>query len=339
MKKRLFLSWFSVLGIFVFESISIYAQPAAVLEKDAYNAGVVAPQETVSYDFVIKNSGDQDLILQDVKTTCGCTAAILSATTIAPNATGVISVKMTTGSYDSKMDKAAILYTNDPKNKQLRMNIQAEVRNFLIFDPKPNFDFGKIPFNQEASITLYLKSRDGADFEVSEYKSYHPSLGVTVGKREEKGIPITVKLQPEKLRERFYNTLQINTTHPIQKTCRFRVIAHVVGPIEFSPPLINFGLLTPHQKISRKIKAQLSDFMPSQEQEWKITKIEFGKDETIASEIIPEEKENAYSLNFTYTAPEKIGYHHGIAKIHTTLKESPIVQINYSAVIRKPKTE
>ncbi|MBN2329353.1 MAG: DUF1573 domain-containing protein [Candidatus Omnitrophica bacterium] len=340
MKKRLYLSLFLVLVITFVESTLIYAQPAAVLEEDTYDAGVVSPQEAVSYDYVIKNTGDQDLILKDVKTTCGCTAAILSATTIAPDATGVISVKMNTGSYDSKMSKAAILYTNDPKKEQVRMNIKAEVRNLLIFDPKPNFDFGKIPFNQDASMTLYLKSRDDEKFDVSECKSFHPSLSVSVGEREEKGIPITVKVQPEKIRDRFYNTLQIDTTHPTQKIFRCRVIANVIGPIEFTPSTLYFGSVTPNQKISREIKAQLSEFMPSQDQEWKITEIEFDEDEDITSEIkTDKDNKNGYVLNFTYTAPDKIGYRHGVAKIHTTLKESPIVQVNYSAVIRKEKTE
>lgn len=333
-----------ILSIFLFilslSAVSIsetYAQPVAVIDNKSYDAGIVKPQTTVSHDYIITNQGDQDLILENVKTTCGCNAAIPSATTIVPNAIGIISAKMSTGSLDSKLSKSVILYTNDPNNKEIRMDIKAEVQNVLFFEPETSFDFGNIPYNQIIEKTLYLKSRDGKEFTITEPRASHPSLKLSVGEPDENGIPITLSFQPNKAKGRFYNTIQITSTHPDQPIFQSRIMANVLGPVEFTPATLFFGTVQPGQIVNREVKAKLSPFVHAKNREdWQITKIELDNNQIIQCELKPiEEEKGSIDLVFTLTAPDKIGYLHGVAKIYTAIDDFPVVEMNYSAMVRK----
>lgn len=51
--------------------------------------------DTLSYDFKFINSGDEDLKIISVNSSCSCTAAYLSSKTLHPNDTGLIRLETT----------------------------------------------------------------------------------------------------------------------------------------------------------------------------------------------------------------------------------------------------
>lgn len=70
----------------------------------------------ISHDFVIKSSGEEDLIIREVKPSCGCTSAIVSATTIAPGATATLAVSLNPKGKFGRQNLTVRLNTNDPKS-------------------------------------------------------------------------------------------------------------------------------------------------------------------------------------------------------------------------------
>jgi len=72
---KTFVKLFACLMIFTFSQLS--AQTGAVIQFDAeeFNFGKVNQGEIVRHTFKFKNTGDTDLTLTDVKTSCGCTAS------------------------------------------------------------------------------------------------------------------------------------------------------------------------------------------------------------------------------------------------------------------------
>ena len=63
-------------------------QPKIVFKDDAKDFGKVKQGETLTYEFVFKNEGDDVLNVKDVETSCGCAAAIISSTCAAFSANG-----------------------------------------------------------------------------------------------------------------------------------------------------------------------------------------------------------------------------------------------------------
>lgn len=51
------------------------AVPAVTFDQDSINLGILAEGEMRTVTFSIQNTGDADLVITDVSTSCGCTVA------------------------------------------------------------------------------------------------------------------------------------------------------------------------------------------------------------------------------------------------------------------------
>lgn len=71
--------------------------PVIVFEKEIHDFGKVIEGEKVSFGFKFKNTGAADLVISQVKTSCGCTAPKFSKEPIKPGEERVITV-----TFDSK---------------------------------------------------------------------------------------------------------------------------------------------------------------------------------------------------------------------------------------------
>ncbi|HDZ26388.1 MAG TPA: DUF1573 domain-containing protein, partial [Candidatus Aminicenantes bacterium] len=64
--------------------------PKLKFREESKDFGKVKQGEVLTHVFVFKNEGDETLVIKRVKTSCGCTAALLSKKEIAPGAEGEI---------------------------------------------------------------------------------------------------------------------------------------------------------------------------------------------------------------------------------------------------------
>jgi hypothetical protein len=89
-----------------------------VIESEVFDFGALQEGETdlVEHEFKFKNVGEEPLILKNVKPSCGCTAAVPSATTFAPGATGTLKASMKPKGKFGNQSISVRVETNDPTN-------------------------------------------------------------------------------------------------------------------------------------------------------------------------------------------------------------------------------
>jgi len=80
----------------------------------------------VSFKFKFKNVGGSDLIINQVKTSCGCTASNYSKDPIPPGGSGVIELTFDSSHQPGKNFKYATIVANTQPNI-VKLNIRAEV--------------------------------------------------------------------------------------------------------------------------------------------------------------------------------------------------------------------
>ena len=99
------------------------AQPKMVFDKVQHDFGKVNEGDgAVSYDFTFKNTGTKPLIIQDVKTTCGCTTPEWSKQPIVPGAAGFIKVSYDVKGRPGVIDKTITVHGNSsPSKSELRI--------------------------------------------------------------------------------------------------------------------------------------------------------------------------------------------------------------------------
>jgi hypothetical protein len=104
-------------------------RPVIVMPETEYLAGEVDPSSTVSHEFLVKNEGDGDLIINKVVPGCGC--SVVAFTSFIPSgAEG--KVTLTVDIYADwaghNVNKSAVVMSNDPSNPDIRVTIRAKVR-------------------------------------------------------------------------------------------------------------------------------------------------------------------------------------------------------------------
>lgn len=105
-------------------------QPKIAVSESSYNFGSIGATEVVTHDFVIQNVGEAPLIITRAYTTCGCTTADFTATTIPPGKVIMMTLTFDAGYHDTRgqtVRRSVIIENNDPKMPQLEIWTKASV--------------------------------------------------------------------------------------------------------------------------------------------------------------------------------------------------------------------
>ncbi len=138
MKKKLIIP-----TLFMITSLTAaYSQPKlSVAGKSIIDLGnVYNTGRHILKTFQIENTGDQPLHIKGVKTSCGCTAALLSDSLVEPHGRSKIKVDFNPLGYSGDVTKYIYVTSDDPKNQmttlQFKMHILYAVQStpsFILF--------------------------------------------------------------------------------------------------------------------------------------------------------------------------------------------------------------
>jgi hypothetical protein len=95
--------------------------------KEIHNFGSLQSGEIVVYTFEFKNTGNNNLIINNIETGCGCIKADFSKKTVLPGERGFIDVEFDSSGLWGKQFKTIEVYANTKKTKQLA--IFAKIQN------------------------------------------------------------------------------------------------------------------------------------------------------------------------------------------------------------------
>lgn len=103
--------------------------PVLKLETNAVDLGKMKGSSQSDVEFKFTNAGKKDLIIRHVKSTCGCTAVQQGSqgVGIKPGQSSSIKATFNSGGYSGKVTKAIYIYTNDPKNSEVVLMLNADV--------------------------------------------------------------------------------------------------------------------------------------------------------------------------------------------------------------------
>jgi hypothetical protein len=97
----------------------------------SYDFGKIKPDVVAEKDFVIKNAGTSELVIEEATASCGCTAALVADSTVAPGEQTTVRV-----SYDPRVNREAGRFitkqvrikSNDPLVPLAEFAITADVQ-------------------------------------------------------------------------------------------------------------------------------------------------------------------------------------------------------------------
>ena len=104
----------AILAVFAL-TLAAAAAPSIQVDSDVFDFGSILEGYAIEHTFVLTNVGDEVLVIDRVRATCGCTTTELPANELAPGESIELhAVVGTTGFGGSTISKSIYVYSNDP---------------------------------------------------------------------------------------------------------------------------------------------------------------------------------------------------------------------------------
>jgi hypothetical protein len=105
--------------------------PNVQLSANFFDFGLVNPQQVLTHTFMIANTGDSPLVIEDAYTTCPCTVAEISASEIPTGKVALVTIKFDPLFHEingTTIRRGLIIITNSPVRPILEIWIQATIQ-------------------------------------------------------------------------------------------------------------------------------------------------------------------------------------------------------------------
>jgi len=230
--------------------------PRIKCEERTHDFGTIPQHSKFEHVFKFRNVGNEMLKITRVQASCGCTAALLSEKEIEAGESGEVKVTFKSQDFKGKVRKHITLYTNDPVNKNVRLNIAAEVVADMVCTPT-HLNFGRIGSDNFPVLTVKLFSPSGKHFSI---KSVTPSLEFikTQIVEPEKNDPdaeriVTVTIDGTPPPGAFRGSIEIETDLDKNASMPVSVSGFVRARTEVIPPKLFFGVVAEGETPRRQV--------------------------------------------------------------------------------------
>lgn len=212
--------------------------PRAVIEETTHNAGEVPKGTIIEHDFIVRNDGDADLLVLDVKPACGCTTPGFDRV-IAPGTTGKITLKVDTARFKGPISKSATVQTNDPQQPTLRLVVNATVQTFIDVLPRDVVNFRQYR-GEESRQELTITSNEEGQFEIRDVQVTGESVRHELSRESDTQYKLQVWADAESAVGNLNGTLKLITNSQREPEVRITVRGTILGQISVNPSTLYF---------------------------------------------------------------------------------------------------
>ena len=117
---------FGVMAQSTDDESEVVSGPKITFQESTYEFGEINQGDKVSHVFTYENTGNEPLIISDVRTTCGCTATNWDREPLAPGATATITVNFNSAGKMGVQNKIITILSN-ATNSSERIKITGNV--------------------------------------------------------------------------------------------------------------------------------------------------------------------------------------------------------------------
>ncbi|HHS50871.1 MAG TPA: DUF1573 domain-containing protein [candidate division Zixibacteria bacterium] len=149
------------------QEIQAGPHPKIVFPEQSFDFGYAPEGFFLIHPFVVRNEGDGDLIIERVRTTCGCTNAPLKKSELAPGEETEVTVIFNSTRYNRRVSLGTIVSSNDPINRSIRATFTANMDHTgFLFNVEPfglEIEKGKSP---PKKMTFTVENNSENDYEL-----------------------------------------------------------------------------------------------------------------------------------------------------------------------------
>ena len=313
------------------------AQVARV-EPLSFDFGEMKQQQTINTKVTVTNDGAGILLIENVEADCGCTIPTLDKKSLAPGESTDIQIEFNSKKFHGKVIKSVHISTNDPLNSLIDVMITAVVQTPLIIDPvNQRIGFSQSLQGETVSRRATFTATGGEPLVVSLDEARKGLFEVKAvnnvdGNPLVAAIDVTVPADIPAGRQR--DNVRVKTNLPEFPTIDFEIQAWVVQELTASPERLTYRF-----KKDLKQSIRVAPFRKGIEfkvtgAECDLPEIKLEVIETIPNEEIKILVSGAPIGSDDPRAVNANGRMAGTIKVHTTLKNTPVLEIPVTYMVR-----
>ncbi|MCP5003168.1 MAG: DUF1573 domain-containing protein [Planctomycetes bacterium] len=298
-----------------------YKKPEISFGNPDFDFGKIFKGEKVEHIYTFENLGKGVLEISKVKTSCGCTAAVLSNKTVQPGEKGEIKATFNSSSYGGKIRKNLTVFSNDTNTPLFKLSLSGEIIEEVTLKPK-NVNFGSIHVGKQITKTITVSSLTELDLKIEKISASKPFVKAVVKEKTEEGFLIQVSLKDHIKLGRFNGRIHVETNSKRQKKVTIPFFGEVVGDITTYPKKIYFGNITEGREVDQKL------FVKINKENVKILEAKITPDFLSTKITEKYEQKNPHCLiEIKLHKNATIGKLDGMLELTTSSESQPLVQI------------
>ncbi len=103
--------------------------PRLEIEPGEWDFGRAGPGEVLVHEFVLKNTGRQELEIGRIASACACAAAVTDRTSIPPGGTATLRVTLETRRYRGVLERWLTIRSNNDSRGATRLKVRVYVED------------------------------------------------------------------------------------------------------------------------------------------------------------------------------------------------------------------
>ena len=299
-------------------------------DQREHNFGTVARASKQVHVFEFENTTGADLLLNNVRTSCGCTKPKILTQHVKPGQTGQVQASFDTLKFYG--ERGATLSVSIQKVGQyseyaeVQFSVKGKIRRDVVVSPGM-FDFQDVNVSETAKRTAKLWYAGKPDWKILDVKSSNSNLGIDFNEVERDiaagkvVYELTVNLSEGQPAGQFLDNLTIITNDPATSGLPVEVCGTVNTVISIAP--IALGVVNQGQKIEKKLIVRSPTPISIDQVQSSCDKIHFEPTEG---------KKTLHILRYTFDTSEPTDVQETVT-ISTTGEKARATQVSFSAQV------
>lgn len=305
--------------------------PVIFFENSDFNFGQIYQDQKVDHIYRFENRGNDILEIKKVKTSCGCTAAILTDSTVPPGETGEIKTTFSSGSKRGNIKKSITVLSNDPGTPSYKLTISGEIIENISIKPR-NINFGSASVDKETgkTVTVTIKSLSSPDFKINKITPSQPFIDASIVEENDGEYIINVTLKDYRKIGRFSGKIHLETNNQKQQKAIIPFFGEIAGDVTAYPKRIYYGIVTEGKELTQKV------FVKINKKGIRVLDTKLTPD-FLGVKIDEKYGQNNPHCLIEITLPKdaSIGNLNGLLELYTNSKQQPIIKIPITGAVKK----
>ena len=308
------------------------------LDRGSIDMGDMNQHESRDLKVVMTNKGGGVLVIDEVKADCGCTIPTLSKMQLAPGESTTIDINFNSKQFHGNITKVVHIFSNDPSNSDTSIILLANVFSPLLIDPETQrMGFSQTPIGTSVTKQVLFTATQAPELEIKAKKSRKGLFEISTinnyeGNPQVSALVITVPEEMPPGRQR--DNVRVTTNIEGKAYVDIDLSAWPVLALQVTPDKLNF-------RYKKSFTKTIQVFCQTDNASYKITGIECDLPEVELSfeEITPNHQSKVYVKGSPISkddprAIEAKGRIKGTIKIHTTMKNLPVMEVPVTYMVR-----